>query len=232
MARPLRVEFEGAAYHVTSRGNARQTLPAAARCAVGLPESQTSKLRRFKTKDSSGVFPCNDGETGGEQTGTVPRRKEYIMNKAELQNEKEIIATVVRNTIMWALTKDVDMQKETMAQDEDLFYFWTASMHTISGWKAHNKLFDQFLDPRFRAIRTEVRDLRIHLSQSGDVAWYSATLDDVVSWDGQVGKFGEDLRWTGVLEKRNGRWVIVQMHASLAIDKVREILAKEKEPSA
>lgn len=27
-------------------------------------------------------------------------------------------------------------------------------------------------------------------------------------------------RWTGVLEKRDGRWVIVQMHGSLEADKV------------
>lgn len=149
------------------------------------------------------------------------------MNKPELQTEKATIATVVRNSIEWALTKDVEMQKATMAQDEDLFYFWTASMYTIASWEAHEKLFEQWLDPRFRAVRTEVRDLQIHISQSGNVAWYSATLDDVVEWDGKVSKYGEDLRWTGVLEKRDNRWVIVQMHASLAADKVREIVMQE-----
>jgi hypothetical protein len=35
-----------------------------------------------------------------------------------------------------------------------------------------------------------------------------------------------------VLEKRDGRWVIVQMHASLAVDKVREIVMKEMATSA
>jgi ketosteroid isomerase-like protein len=81
-------------------------------------------------------------------------------------------------------------------------------------------------------LRTEVRDLQVHLSRSGDVAWYFANLDDVVSWEGKASKFGEGLRWTGVLEKRDGRWVIVQMHASLAVDKVRDIVLKDLEPSA
>jgi ketosteroid isomerase-like protein len=113
-----------------------------------------------------------------------------------------------------------------LAHDEDLFYFWTNSTFTVSGWKQHSKYFDTWMDPRFKAIRTEVRDLQIHLSRSGDVAWYSATLDDVVEFDGKRGG-AEDIRWTGVLEKREGKWVIVQMHASLAADKVRESARKD-----
>jgi ketosteroid isomerase-like protein len=67
---------------------------------------------------------------------------------------------------------------------------------------------------------TEIRDLRIHVSRSGDVAWYSAMLDDLGEWDGKpVG--ARDIRWTGVLEKRDGRWVIVQMHGSVASDRVQ-----------
>ena len=149
------------------------------------------------------------------------------MCRQALQEEKEAIATVVGNCIQWALTKDVQMQKETMAQDEDLFYFWTVEALTVRGWREHEALFEQWLDPRFRAVRTDVRNLRIHLSQSGNVAWFSAMLDDIVEWDGQVSQFGENLRWTGVLEKRKGRWVIVQMHASLAVESVREILEGE-----
>ncbi|MDD5264549.1 MAG: nuclear transport factor 2 family protein [Candidatus Bipolaricaulis sp.] len=149
------------------------------------------------------------------------------MGEGRQPDEKTAIAEVIRNSILWALTKDVAMQQDTMAHDEDLFILWTGSTHMTSGWKEHEKSFETLMDPRFQAVRTEVRDLVIHLSRSGDVAWYSATLDDVVSWDGKVSRFGEGLRWTGVLEKRDGRWVIVQMHASLAVDKVREIVLKE-----
>jgi hypothetical protein len=147
-------------------------------------------------------------------------------NQTSPQDEKAVIAKVIRNSICWALTKDRALQENTMAQDEDLFYFWTGSTHTVVGWNQHLKTFETFMDPRFKAIRTEVRDLRIHLSHSGDVAWYSAMLDDVVEWEGKRGG-GEDIRWTGVLEKRNGNWVIVQMHASLAADKVRQSVMKD-----
>ena len=154
------------------------------------------------------------------------------MNKKSQADEKTVIAEVIRNNIMWALTKDVEMQKDTMARDEDLLIIWTGSTHITRGWKEHEKSFETWLDPRFKAVRTEVRDLEIHISHSGDVAWFFANLDDVVSWEGKASKFGEGLRWTGVLEKRDGRWVIVQMHASLAVDKVRDIVMKDLKPSA
>jgi len=141
------------------------------------------------------------------------------------QDEEAVIARVIRDSICWALTKDRALQESTMAHDEDLFYFWTGSTHTVVGWKQHVKTFETFMDPRFKAIRTEVRHLRVHRSRSGDVAWYSAMLDDISEWDGKRG-MGEDIRWTGVLEKRDGKWVIVQMHASLAADKVREWVLK------
>jgi ketosteroid isomerase-like protein len=106
-----------------------------------------------------------------------------------------------------------------MAHDEDLFVLWTDSKSAVTGWNHYVKLFDKWMDPRFKATVTEVRDLSIHLSRSGDVAWYSATLDDLGEWDGKpVG--ARDIRWTGVLEKRRGRWVVVQMHGSVATDKM------------
>ena len=145
---------------------------------------------------------------------------------ASPQDEKAVIGKVIRDSICWALTKDWDLAASTMTHDEDLFYFWTNSTFTVDGWKQHLKYYDTWMDPKFKAVRTEVRDLKVHLSRSGDVAWYSATLDDVVEFDGKRGG-AENIRWTGVLEKRDGKWVIVQMHASLAADTVRESVKKE-----
>lgn len=146
------------------------------------------------------------------------------MSKKTQADETTVIEKVIKDSILWALTKDVAMQKDSMAHDEDLLIIWTGSTHITRGWRQHEKAFEEWLDPRFKAVRTEVRDLEVHISRSGDVAWYFADLDDVVSWEGKASKFGEGLRWTGVLEKRDGRWVIVQMHASLAADKVRDIV--------
>jgi hypothetical protein len=39
----------------------------------------------------------------------------------------------------------------------------------------------------------------------------------------------KDTRYTGVLEKREGKWVFCQMHFSFAVDKVR---AEARKPDA
>ena len=146
----------------------------------------------------------------------------------DAEAEKAVISKVIRDSICWALTKDFEAMENSLAHDPDLFYFWINSNFVISGWDEHIKLYDVWKDPRFKATRTEVRDLRIHISRSGDVAWYSAYLDDLGEWDGRpVGE--NDIQWTGVLEKREGKWVIVQMHASLAADKVMERTKKQSE---
>jgi ketosteroid isomerase-like protein len=142
-------------------------------------------------------------------------------------DEKAAVTRVVRDSIRWALTKDRALQESTMAHDEDLFIIWTDSNSITSGWKDYLKLFDTWMDPRFKATETEIKDLRIHLSRSGDVAWFSAMLDDLGEWDGKpVG--ARNIRWTGVLEKRDGRWVTVQHHGSVARDRVLE-LSNQKE---
>ncbi len=135
--------------------------------------------------------------------------------------EKTVIAKIIRDSICWALTKDRPLQESTMAHDEDLLIYWTNSDSVVTGWSQYVKLFDHWMDPRFKATVTEIRELRINLSRSGDVAWFSAMLDDLGEWDGKA-TGARDIRWTGVLEKRNGKWVIVQEHGSRAADKVIE----------
>jgi ketosteroid isomerase-like protein len=139
---------------------------------------------------------------------------EKPMNTIANESEKAVIAKVINDSICWALTKDRPLQESTMAQDEDLVVIWTGAHTTILGWRDYVKLFDKWMDPRFKATLTQVRDLRIKISRSGDVAWFFAMLDDLGEWDGKPGG-DRNIRWSGVLEKRNGKWVIVQEHGSV-----------------
>lgn len=137
----------------------------------------------------------------------------------DVSAEKEEISKVIHASIGWAANKDKELIFGTFADDPELFWFSPRDDGTVHGYKA---FVDQtegfFMLDDFKAVRYEIKELNINLSRSGDVAWYHARLDDFNEWKGQPANW-EDVRWTGVLEKRDGRWVIVQMHFSDASDK-------------
>jgi hypothetical protein len=130
-----------------------------------------------------------------------------------IESEKAIIEQIIRSKIGWALTKDKDLAMNTLSQDEDLLIINPDSSITV-GFQAQKRTVETvFMSDRFKATDFAIRDLRIGISRLGDAAWYFCYLDDHCLWDGRpVG--WDNVRWTGVLEKRDGKWVVVQMHFS------------------
>jgi len=142
------------------------------------------------------------------------------MNSYESIDEKiSQISEVIHNSIGWAATKDKELLFRCFADDPELFWFSPRDDGTICGFKAFANMTESFfMNDDFKAVSFEIKELQINLSRSGDVAWYHARLDDFNEWQGQPANW-DDVRWTGVLEKRNDQWVIVQMHFSDASDK-------------
>lgn len=143
--------------------------------------------------------------------------------------EKAAIARAIDGSIGWFKDKDFDLLFSVLADDPELFMFQPTSGSTIHGMEQFRASSQIWRDPANKYVSHEVRDLRIHQHRSGEVAWFSAVLDDCGDYGGKVGCW-KDTRWTGVLEKREGRWVIMQMHFSFAADKVLE--AHEKRENA
>ena len=133
--------------------------------------------------------------------------------------DREAVRIAIEQSIGWAIEKDFDAMFRLWA--DDLFHFWLTSDSQVVGIEAFKKHAENWRDPEFRGTRFEFRDLRIVFSAAGDVAWYSCFLDDCGSYKGQEFCL-EDVFQTGVLEKRDGRWVHVLMHGSYPIDKVPE----------
>jgi len=120
--------------------------------------------------------------------------------------------------IGWALTKDLNLLYSTLAQDEDFFIFHPDSKSTIIGFDAFRQFGERiWMDEAFKATDYAIKDLRVTFAQCGKVAWYSCMLDDHSEWKGQPMGW-DDCRWTGTLEKRGGKWVVVQMHFSFPKD--------------
>jgi hypothetical protein len=87
----------------------------------------------------------------------------------------------------------------------------------IIGFDDFKEAEDFWMSPDFKAIRYEIRNLKINFSIPGNVAWFFCELDDINEWKGKPANW-ENTRWTGVLEKRGGRWSVVQMHFSFAAE--------------
>jgi ketosteroid isomerase-like protein len=103
-------------------------------------------------------------------------------------------------------------------RDSTFFIFHPNSGSTIRGYDHfHEYAMRIFFDPRFKAVSSDIREMKIDLSEHGDVAWFSCLLDDEGEWDGQrIGWW--NARWTGVLVKKDGKWLMAQQHFSLPTD--------------
>ena len=143
----------------------------------------------------------------------------------DVEAEKAAIAKVIDANIGWFATKDFALCFSTMADDPDLFFFSPDSQSTVHGFEQFKKQSEFWRDPGAKYVGHEIRGLRIHVHPSGEVAWWSAILDDCGEYSGRQACW-KDTRWTGVLEKRAGRWVIMQMHFSFAVDQVRDRIEK------
>ena len=128
--------------------------------------------------------------------------------------EKEEIAKTVSSCIGWFKDKDFDLLFSVVAQDSNYISVHPTD-NVIKGFSMFKKNSEFFRNPEFLYVRHALKDLKITLSESGNVAWYYCRLDDINTYKGRSANW-ENARWTGVVEKRNGKWVIVQQHFSFA----------------
>lgn len=134
------------------------------------------------------------------------------------ENERFEIIQVIHDAIGWALNKDFDRLYSIMANDDDFFIFHPDSRSTIRGFEAFRQMAEHvFRNDSFKATDFKVKDLQLNLSISENCAWWASTLDDHYEWNGTPDGW-DDVRWTGTLEKRDNRWMIVQMHFSFPKD--------------
>ncbi len=135
--------------------------------------------------------------------------------------EYETVDKVIHNAICWAMTKDTAALFRTFVPDSSLFIFSPDSASTLTGFESLRDLAENvWMTEHFKALECTVRDLRIQFSKGGDAAWYACYLDDISEWDGHKSGW-LNVRWTGVLEKRDGRWLIMQMHFSYPEERFR-----------
>jgi ketosteroid isomerase-like protein len=140
------------------------------------------------------------------------------MPNSDKTSDEHKISKILHDSFGWALTKDRALFESIFAKDDDFFTYYPDSKSTVVGWKQFEKYLDRWMDSRNKAKGFDIRNLRIVTSRTGDVAWFSAIVDDEGEFDGRHWGL-KNVRWTGVLEKRSGSWKICQQHMSEANDK-------------
>ena len=137
-----------------------------------------------------------------------------VDDSLNIEKEKQLVEKAINNSIGWAKTKNLNLLYSVIANDTNYLEIHPNNK-VVKGFKEFTKAEAFWMNSDFKAIRYEIKDLKIHFSKSGDVAWFFGMLDDINEWKGQPASW-ENTRWTGVLEKRNSNWMIVQMHFSFA----------------
>ncbi|HLP73111.1 MAG TPA: nuclear transport factor 2 family protein [Bacteroidales bacterium] len=140
----------------------------------------------------------------------INEEQKAIRQSAEIDS----VRTAIHNSIAWAGKKDFNLLYRIIANDSNYLEV-DPGLKIIRGFEQFKNMEQVWRSADFKAVRYDIRELKITFSERGDVSWFYCILDDVSEWKKQQVSW-INTRWTGVLEKRKGKWVIVQMHFSFA----------------
>lgn len=127
---------------------------------------------------------------------------------------REVKAVVDRFGRMWE-DEDMNAFDEVVAQDADMIVIGTDDAEYVVGYDAFRTAREQQY-ASYENVEFNIYDQSVKLSQSGDVAWFAETFDLFLLAQGEPVSL-EGIRITGVLEKRDGTWKIVQVHTSVPV---------------
>ena len=149
-----------------------------------------------------------------------------VTTGTDLSSPEEVIkALVVANA-----TKDFATMSRLMAHDDDAVNY-TIGGRKYVGWAAFAIEMKQEFDSVDR-LEIPIRELNVWTR--GDIAWFSMELDYVRYLRENHGETGMlfPLRETGVLERRNGSWVLVAWHESTRSPAITQVSSAPQETTS
>jgi uncharacterized protein (TIGR02246 family) len=143
-------------------------------------------------------------ETGNVQT-----------TAADIDKEKAAVSAKLDQWFRAFDKEDAEMLEDTICDDAEVVFFGTDAQERWIGrddfMAAQKEFFKVTSDSRM-----EIYNKTVQLSKSGIVAWASCMMNwDILSGDQPIHL--EGLRLTCTFEKHDGRWLIVQGHASVPV---------------
>ena len=131
----------------------------------------------------------------------------------DLNKEKENVELLLEKYVIANEDQKIELAEEIWADDEQIVAFGTSSDEKFVGWKAIKTTIQKQFDS-FSNTYISVSDQKININCTGNTAWFSEIINYNFIRD-SIPLSYEGIRYTGVLEKRDGKWVIVQSHMSI-----------------
>lgn len=120
--------------------------------------------------------------------------------------------TVIRALVKANVEKDMPTMSRLMAHDADITSYSVGGRKYV-GWQE----FEREMREEFASVQKfEIPIRELTVWHKGDVAWFTMELDYTryVKEGGELKRMILPLRETGVLERRNGQWVMLSFHES------------------
>jgi uncharacterized protein (TIGR02246 family) len=130
----------------------------------------------------------------------------------DVETEKAQVEVVLDTYVQSVETENMELYAENVTHDPKMVNFGGFG-DPIVGWEALQKVMEG-QNEALSETKITVSDLAIHVSPTGQLAWATCL------WDLKA-MMGESpvqlpVRCTWVLEKQEGRWIIVHFHKSMA----------------
>jgi hypothetical protein len=134
-------------------------------------------------------------------------------HKPTVEESKKAVANILEKYVIANENQDFSMIEQIWAPDSDIILFGTNSEEKLMGWQNIKKAIQN----QFKAISETYispQQQYIKIGPCQKTAWFAEILNYNFVYQGKARSF-EGLRFTGVLEKRNDTWKIVQAHLSI-----------------
>ncbi|MDX2253195.1 MAG: nuclear transport factor 2 family protein, partial [Nitrospira sp.] len=120
--------------------------------------------------------------------------------------------SAIRRMIRANAEKDLATLSRMMAHDADIISYAVAGRKYVGWDELERGLRDEFVN----AQKLEIPIHELKVWSKGDLAWYAMELDYIryVAEGNQLKRMVLPMQETGVLERRDGRWVLLSWHES------------------
>ena len=129
----------------------------------------------------------------------------------EMQEVQDVLTRFGR---MWE-DEDMETFEEIIAHDPEMVVIGTDTSEYIVGYEPFKKARKQQFES-FENIEFNVQERAVQLAETGTVAWFTEVYDVFLMAQDQPVSL-DDIRVSGVMEKRDGAWVIVHLHTSVPV---------------